>query len=84
MQDASSEQQTKQKYKPNPQQTGVPPHSALPIRGKTKKNSAQISTSKTLTQTIEPTLGGQKETKTKRNQKEERIQSSSRKEFNFH
>ena len=31
------------KYKPNHEQTGLPPHSALPIRGKTNKNSAQIS-----------------------------------------
>ena len=33
MQDASSKQQTKQKYKTNHQQTEVLPHSALPIRG---------------------------------------------------
>ena len=39
MQDASSKQQTKQKYKPNHQQTGLPSHSALPIRGKTKKKT---------------------------------------------
>ena len=42
--DVSSEQQTKQKYKPNHQQTGLSTHSALAIRGKTnkqtKKNSA--------------------------------------------
>jgi len=31
-----------------------------PSEEKTKKNSAQISTSTKLTQTIEPTLGGQK------------------------
>ena len=37
MQDASSKQQTKQNYKLSHQQTGVPPHSALPIRGKTNK-----------------------------------------------
>jgi len=47
VQDASSKQETKQKYKPNHQQTGLPPHSALLIRGKTNKqankNSAQIS-----------------------------------------
>ena len=36
MQDASSKQQ---KYKPNHQQTGLPPHSALPIRGKTNKQT---------------------------------------------
>ena len=71
MQDASSKQQTKQNYKPNHQQTGVPPHSALPIRGKTNKqtnkNSAQISPYMKLTQTTGPNLEG-------RNQMEERIQ----------
>ena len=35
MQDASSKQLTKQKYKPNHQQTELSPRSALPIRGKT-------------------------------------------------
>ena len=60
MQDASFKQQTKQKYKPNHQQTGLPPHSALPIRGKTNKNSAQISPYMMLTQTTGPILGGQK------------------------
>ena len=34
---SAKQQQTKQKYKPNHQQTGLPPHSALPIRGKTNK-----------------------------------------------
>ena len=34
VQDASSKQQTKQKYKPDHQQTGLPPHSALPSEGK--------------------------------------------------
>ena len=51
MQDTSAKQQTKQKYKPNHQHIGLPPHLILPIRGKTnkqqqqqqKKNSAQIS-----------------------------------------
>ena len=33
----------KQKYKPNHQQTGLPPHSALPIRGKTKQASKQTN-----------------------------------------
>ena len=55
--------QTK-KYKPNHQQTGLPPHSALPIRGKinkqTNKNSAQISLYTKVTQTTGPTLGGGK------------------------
>ena len=60
MQDASSKQQTKQKYKPNHQQTGLPPHSALPIRGKANKNAAQISPYRKLTQTTGPTLEGQK------------------------
>ena len=64
MQDASSKEQTGQKYKPNHQQIGLPPHSALPIRGKTNKqtnkNSAQISPYTKLTQTTGPTLGGQK------------------------
>ena len=60
VQDASSKQQTKQKYKPSHQQTGLPPHSALPIRGKTNKNSAQISPYIKLTQATGPTLGGQK------------------------
>ena len=62
MQVASSKPQTKQKYKPNHQQTGLPPHSALPIREKTNKQTktAQISPCKKLTQTRGPTLGGQK------------------------
>ena len=66
MQDASSKQQTKQKYKPSHQQTGLSPHSALPIRGKTNKNSTQISPYAKLTQTTGPIFEG-------RNQKEERI-----------
>ena len=38
-------QQTKQKYKPNHQQAGFPPHSALPIRGKTsRKKKKNLST----------------------------------------
>jgi len=60
VQDASSKQ-TKLKYKPNHQQTGLLPHSALPIRGKTsKQNSAQISPYMKLTQTSGPNLGGKK------------------------
>ena len=39
VQDAWSKQQTKQKYKPNHQHTGVPPHSALPTRRKTKNQT---------------------------------------------
>jgi len=60
VQDSSSKQQTEQKYKVNHQKAGVPPHSALPIRGKTNKNSAQISPDREPTQTTGPTLGGQK------------------------
>ena len=39
VQHASFKEQAKQKYKPNHQQTGLPPHSALPIRGKTNKQT---------------------------------------------
>ena len=40
--------QTK-KYKPNDQQTGLPPHSALPIRGNTnKQTNKKLSTKLTL------------------------------------
>ena len=60
MQDASSKQQTKQKYKPSHQQTGLPPHSALLIRGKTIKNSPQIQHYTKITQTTGPNLSGQK------------------------
>ena len=137
MQNASHKQQIRQKYKPNYQQIGLPPHSTLSVRRKTRQNTTQHSfpggsegvkrlsaTQETrvwslgwedtlekdmathssilawripwteepgvtesdttewlhfhmkLTQTTGPTLGGQ-------NQKEERIQPSSRKEFNF-
>ena len=41
VQDASSKQQTRQKYKASHQQIGVPPHSALPIRGKKQKSKKQ-------------------------------------------
>ena len=45
-----SKHQTKQKYKPNHQQTGLPPQSALLIRGKTNKqtNKQKFSTNLTL------------------------------------
>ena len=59
VQDASSKQQTTQKYKLSHQQTGWSPHLVLPIRGG-KKNSAQISPYMKLTQTTGPNLGGQK------------------------
>jgi len=35
----SSKQKTKQEYKPSHQQTGLPPHSAMTIRGKTNKQT---------------------------------------------
>ena len=63
MQDTSSKQQTKQKYKPNHQQTGLPPHSALAIGRKHKKNSAQIYSIGSLHKPLD--LGGQ-ETKRKK------------------
>jgi len=43
VQDASSKQQIKQKYKPNHQKTGLPPYSALHIRGK-QTNKQKLST----------------------------------------
>ena len=71
MQDASSKQQTKQRYKPSHQQSGLPPHSALPIRGKTNKqtnkNSAQSHPLGSLHKPLDQSLES-------RNQKEERIQ----------
>ena len=61
MQDASSEQQTKQKYKPNRQQTGLPFTQPCPSEEKqTNKSSEQISPQRKLTQPTGPTLGGQK------------------------
>jgi len=46
VQDTSFKQQTKQKYKPNHPQTGLPSQSALPIKGKTNR---QTKTSTNLT-----------------------------------
>ena len=46
MQNAPFKQQTKQKYKPSNQQTGIPPHSAFPIRGET--NNQKLSTNLTI------------------------------------
>ena len=64
VQDASSKQKSTQKYNPNHQQTGLPHHSALPIRGKTKKQTNKTTQHKAryskLTRTIAPNLGGQK------------------------
>ena len=39
---------------------GLPPHSALLIKGKTNKHSAQISPYRKLILATGPTLGGQK------------------------
>ena len=47
VQNASSKQQIRQKYKPNHQQTELPPHSALPVREKTNKQQ-KLSTYLTL------------------------------------
>ena len=47
VQDASSKQQTKQKYKLNHQQTGLSPHLTLPIRERIKKQQ-KLSTNLTL------------------------------------
>jgi len=63
VEDASSKQQTKQKYKPNHQRTGLPPHSTLPIRRETNKqtkNSAKISPYTKLTLTTGQTSRRQK------------------------
>ena len=63
MQDISSKEQAKQKYKPNHQQTGLPPHSDLPLEEKTNKQTKTQHKSHPihkLTQTTGPTLGGQK------------------------
>jgi len=43
VQETSSKQQTKQKYKSNHQQTGLPPHSALPIIGKTNRQKLRTN-----------------------------------------
>ena len=70
VQDALSKQQTKQKYKPNHQQTGLSSHLALPIRGKTNKQKTPQKSHPiwSLYKPLHETCWG-------RNQKEERIQS---------
>ena len=73
--DTSSKWQTKQRYRPSQQQTGLPPPSALSIRGKTNKQTKNQHKSHpiwSLHKPLDQTYGG-------RNQKEERIQPSSRK-----
>ena len=46
MQDTSSKQQTKQKYKPGDQQTGLPPNSAYP--SEEKQTNRKLNTNLTL------------------------------------
>ena len=60
MQDTSSKQKTKQKYKTNHQQTGLLSLAHQRKTNKQTKNSAQISPYTKLTKTIGPTLGEQK------------------------
>ena len=60
MQDPSSKQQTKQNYKPNHQQIGLPPQPCPSEEKQTNKNSAQISPYMKLKQTTGPTIGGQR------------------------
>ena len=51
----------KQNYKPNHQQTGLPPHSALLTRGKTKKKTQHKShLIQSLHKPLDKPLGGQK------------------------
>ena len=68
MQNASSKQQTKQKYKPNHQQTGLSLHPTLPIIGKANKQTKTQHKSHPntkLTQISGLTLGGPKPKGTK-------------------
>jgi len=71
VQDASSKQQTRQKCKPNHQQTGLPPHSAHPSEEEKKKKKKPLSTNLTLYKPLYKQLNQPKEG---RNQKEERVQ----------
>ena len=48
VQDTSSKQQTKQKYKPNHKQTGLPPSFSLANQRKNKQKQNQLSTNLTL------------------------------------
>ena len=79
MQNTSCKQQTKQNYKPNHQQRRVTPHLVLLIRGKTNKQTKtqhKYHPIRSLHKPLDQLEEG-------RNKKEERIQASSRKEFNF-
>ena len=70
MQDAPFKQQTKQKYKPNHQQAGLPPHSGLLNRGKTNKQKKTQHKSHPTWSLYKPLDQPEED----RNQKEERIQ----------
>ena len=70
MQDASSKQQTKQKYKSNHHQTGLSPHSDLPIKGNTNKQTKIQHKSHPIGSLHKPLEQPYED----RNQKEERIQ----------
>ena len=62
VQDASSKEEKKQKYKPNHQQVGLPLTQPCPSEKKWRnnKNAAQISPYRKLTKPTGPILGGQK------------------------
>ena len=63
MQDTSSKQQTKQKYKPRHWQTRSSPRSTLPIIGKADKQTETQHKSHPNTKLVQisgPTLGGPK------------------------
>ena len=65
--DASYEQKTKQKHKPNHQQTGLPPHSAFLSEEKQTKTHNKFHPIQNLHKPLDQPYEG-------RNQKEERIQ----------
>ena len=69
MQDASSKQETKQKYKPNHQRTGLPLHTALHIRGKTNKQTEKLSINLTLYKAYTIHCTNLREVETKRKKK---------------
>ena len=54
VQKVSSKQQTKQKYRHSHQQTGLPAHSALPIRGETIKKQSKSHPMWSLHQPLDP------------------------------
>ena len=80
VQDASSKQQTNQNCKPNHQQRALPPHSTFPIREKTSKQTTKTQDKFHPIRSSHKQLDQHQEG---RKQKEGRLQTSSRKEFNF-